>query len=430
MSSRFTFYVSLFIFCASLFVACAAPITQVPTATLTPPENTQPPPSATLVPSPLPPTSTPIPPTFTPEPPTPTATPASINPAEYRWRRVADGLTEPVLLTHAGDSSGRTFIVEQPGVIKILQNGQVLAEPFLDIRDRVNDGANEQGLLGLAFHPQYAANGWFFVNYTGAQGQTVIARFTANGNVADVTSERIVLEIAQPYANHNGGHVAFGPDGFLYIGLGDGGSAGDPQDFAQNLQSLLGKMLRLDVNTEPYAIPPGNPFVSRSDIRPEIWSFGWRNPWRFSFDRATGDMYVADVGQNSIEEVSFQSAASAGGENYGWRFLEGTGAYLGTAPEGLVAPIAGYTHAEGGCSVTGGYVYRGPTLTDLNGVYVFGDYCTGLTWSLRLVNDVWERREFMDTDFVISSFGEDEAGELYLLNHRAGEVYQLVHASD
>lgn len=430
MNSRLTLHISHLTLYVFLLAACAAPTTQAPAPTFMPLPTTQPPSSATLEPSPLPPTSTPIPPTFTPEPPTPTASTSNINPADYVWRRVADGLTEPVLLTHAGDGSGRTFIVEQPGVIKILQNEQVLAEPFLDIRDRVNDGANEQGLLGLAFHPQYAANGWLFVNYIGAQGQTVIARFTAQGNVADAASERIVLEIAQPYANHNGGHVAFGPDGFLYIGLGDGGSAGDPQDFAQNLQSLLGKMLRLDVNTEPYAIPPDNPFVSRSDIRPEIWSFGWRNPWRFSFDRATGDMYVADVGQNAIEEVSFQPAASAGGENYGWRFVEGTGAYLGTAPAGLVPPIAEYTHSEGGCSVTGGYVYRGPTLTDLSGVYVFGDYCTGLTWSLRLVEEVWERRAFMDTDFVISSFGEDEAGELYLLNHRAGEVYQLVRASD
>jgi glucose/arabinose dehydrogenase len=343
---------------------------------------------------------------------------------------VAEGLTEPVFFTHAGDGTGRTFIVEQPGLIKIFQAGQVLVEPFLDIRDRVNDGANEQGLLGLAFHPQYAANGWLFVNYTGAQGQTVIARFTANGNVAEAASETIILEITQPYANHNGGHLAFGPDGFLYIGMGDGGAAGDPQDLAQNPRSLLGKMLRLDMNTEPYAIPPDNPFANQSEVRPEIWSLGWRNPWRFSFDRVTGDMYVGDVGQNQIEEVSFQPAASRGGENYGWRFLEGTGGYLGAPPEGLVPPIAEYTHTEGGCSVTGGYVYRGPTLTDLNGVYLFGDYCTGITWSLHMVKGAWERREFMDTDFVISSFGEDEAGELYVLNHRAGEVYQLVRLGD
>jgi len=399
-----------------------------PTPTPLPP--TQPLPTETPLPSPLPSTSTftPLPPSATPAPPTPTP-PANINPAGYMWQRIAEALTEPVFLTHAADGSGRVFIVEQPGVIRVWHNGQVLAEPFLDIRERVNDSANEQGLLGLAFHPQFTTNGWFFVNYTGAEGRTVVARYNAQGDLADPASERVVLIVDQPYPNHNGGDIAFGPDGFLYIGMGDGGSAGDPQNFAQNLQSLLGKMLRLDVDVEPYAIPPDNPFVGRDDARPEIWSFGWRNPWRFSFDRATGDMYVGDVGQNQLEEVSFQPANSRGGENYGWRFLEGTQPYEGTAPAGLIPPIAEYTHAEGGCSVTGGYVYRGATLTELSGVYLFGDYCTGMIWSVRLVNGVWERQMFMDTDFVISSFGEDETGEIFLLNHRAGEVYQLVRAA-
>lgn len=423
MTPRLTFHFLPFVFCAVLLTACAVPAPPL--------EPSQAPPTATASPTPLPPTSTftPLPPSPTPVPPTPTM-PADINPAEYVWRRVAEDLTRPVFFTHAGYGSGRGFIVEQPGLIRVWQEGQLLAEPFLDIRDRVNDGANEQGLLGLAFHPQFAANGWLFVNYTGAAGQTVVARYTAQGNFADPTSERVVLEVAQPYPNHNGGDIAFGPDGFLYIGMGDGGSAGDPQNFAQNLQSLLGKMLRLDVNVEPYAIPADNPFLGQSEVRPEIWSFGWRNPWRFSFDRATGDMYIGDVGQNQIEEVSFQSAASRGGENYGWRYVEGANAYFGTAPDGLIPPIAQYTHAEGGCSVTGGYVYRGPTLTELTGVYLFGDYCTGIIWSLRLTEGNWERSVFMDTDFVISSFGEDEAGELYLLNHRVGEVYQLARASE
>jgi glucose/arabinose dehydrogenase len=301
--------------------------------------------------------------------------------------------------------------------------------PFLDIQERVNDGANEQGLLGLAFHPRYAENGYFFVNYTGANDETVIARFsvTSDPNRADPASEKVILTIDQPYRNHNGGDLAFGPDGYLYVGMGDGGSAGDPEQRAQNPQSLLGKMLRLDVdNGDPYGIPTDNPFVTRGDVALEIWAYGLRNPWRFSFDRATGDLYIADVGQNAIEEVNIQPADSAGGENYGWDFLEGSQPFEGAAPADTVLPVAEYARGDG-CSVTGGYVYRGAALPELNGVYFFGDYCSGLIWSLqRDAAGAWRRATFGETDFNIGSFGEDAAGELYVLDHRGGGVYQIV----
>jgi len=241
------------------------------------------------------------------------------------------------------------------------------------------------------------------------------------------------LQIAQPYSNHNGGDLAFGPDGYLYIGSGDGGSANDPQNNAQDLQSLLGKMLRIDVRAadpvggRPYAIPPSNPLAGRADARPEIWAYGLRNPWRFAFDRATGDLYIADVGQNTIEEVNFQPADSPGGENYGWRPLEGTRpTELDPVPDGTTPPVAEYTHAEGGCSVTGGYVYRGGALPALVGRYFFGDYCSGTIWVLtRDAAGVWQREVFGQAGFQISAFGEDEAGELYVLSHRGGAVYQV-----
>jgi glucose/arabinose dehydrogenase len=349
------------------------------------------------------------------------------DPAAYTLAPVLGGLQKPVGFAQANDS--RWFIIEQPGVIRVVRDGVLLPTPFLDIRALANDAGSERGLLGLAFSPRYAADGEFFINYTDANGDTLIARYhvSADPDQADPASAQVVLQVAQPYPNHNGGGLAFGPDGYLYIGLGDGGSGGDPQGNGQNLRALLGKMLRLDVRTPPYAIPPDNPFANRSDARPEIWASGLRNPWRYSFDRATGDLYIADVGQNQYEEVDFQPAA-VGGQNYGWNFMEGLHPYRDGAPDGLTAPVVEYTHAGGECSITGGYVYRGAALPQLNGVYLYGDYCSGQVWALFRTPAGWESRALFNAGFLISSFGEDAAGELYLLDHYGGVVYQLVAA--
>jgi glucose/arabinose dehydrogenase len=354
-----------------------------------------------------------------------------VDPNAYALRKIVSGLDEPVDLKHAGDGSGRLFVVEQAGRIRIIRNGVLQPDPFLDIEPLVNSRGNEQGLLGLAFHPDYESNAFFFVNYTDVNGDTVVARYSVSAddpNRADPASAKILLQVDQPFANHNGGDLVFGPDGYLYIGLGDGGSAGDPQGNGQTLSTLLGKLLRIDINNgDPYAIPPGNPFLGRPEVRPEIWAYGLRNPWRYAFDRATGDLYIADVGQNALEEINFQPAGSPGGENYGWNLYEGSRAYEGGPAEGLIMPVAEYSHAEG-CSVTGGYVYRGPGLPALDGVYLYGDYCSGQVWALYRTASGWENTALFEAFFFISSFGEDEAGELYLLDHRGGAVYQLVAA--
>lgn len=401
-----------------------------PTLTIAPTRT----PMATAAPTRTPlPTAT-VPPRTSPTPPHAiSGYPTAPDPRDYKLTRLVNGLQRPTYLTHAGDGSGRLFITEQVGRIRLVVNGQLLEQPFLDISSIVGSRASEQGLLSIAFHPRYASNGHFFVNYTDVRGDTVVARYkvSADPNIADPESGLVLLTIDQPYANHNGGQLQFGPDGYLYIGMGDGGSAGDPQNNGQRLDTLLGKLLRIDVDSaSPYGIPPDNPFRSRDDAKPEIWAYGLRNPWRFSFDRATGDLYMADVGQNAYEEVDFQPAASGGGENYGWNFMEGNHPYGGRSnrPE-FTPPVAEYSHAEGGCSVTGGYVYRGARLPGLAGIYLFGDYCTGLTWTLyRSAPDTWERRLFLRTNLRISSFGEDEAGELYVLDH-VGAVYRLEPAS-
>jgi glucose/arabinose dehydrogenase len=352
----------------------------------------------------------------------------------YRWERVTGGFNRPVYVTHAEDGSGRVFIVDQGGRIWVIVAGELQAEPFLDIRELVSRLANEQGLLGLAFHPDYENNRRFFIHYSDLpNGDTVIAEYAASAddpNRADPESQRIFLQVEQPYANHNGGEITFGPDGYLYIGMGDGGSAGDPQNYGQNTGSLLGKLLRIDVDAgEPYGIPLSNPFVENSAFAPEIWAWGLRNPWRFSFDRATGDLYIADVGQNQLEEVNFQPASSTGGENYGWRGFEGSAVYSGEPIPDAVMPVAEYNHAVG-CSVTGGYVYRGPTLPELDGIYFFADYCSGNLWSsYRDAAGVWQTDLFQQTGRTISSFGEDEAGELYLTDHGSGDILRLVAAS-
>ncbi|MFO0983124.1 MAG: PQQ-dependent sugar dehydrogenase [Planctomycetota bacterium] len=339
--------------------------------------------------------------------------------------RVASGLSQPLFLGSPPGDLERVFIVEQGGVIKILRAGTVLPTPFLDIHARILAGG-ERGLLGLAFHPSYASNGQLFVNYTRAgDGATVVARFSvsADPDVADPTSEVVILTIAQPYANHNGGMIAFGPgDGYLYIGMGDGGSGNDPEGRAQDGGVLLGKMLRIDVDGgSPYVSPPDNPFFGPGDPLDEIWALGVRNPWRFSFDRFTHDLYIGDVGQSDREEVDYEPAQS-GGENYGWRCMEGgrctglTGCSCND-PD-LVVPIHEYTHADG-CAITGGYVYRGCAVPSLQGTYFFGDYCSARIWSLRwdgtTLSDFRDRTAELDPPGApsiasITSFGEGCAG--------------------
>lgn len=363
----------------------------------------------------------------------PTTRDSAPDSSAYQWVEVASGFDRPIGLTNAGDASGRIFVWEQGGRVWIFQNGELLAEPFLNIANLISSevfggGYSERGLLGLAFHPQYSENGLFFVHYSATNGNTVIARYIVsadNPDLADTGSAHIILQAEQPFPNHNGGQLAFGPDGYLYIGLGDGGSQGDPYGNGQNLASLLGKILRIDVNADTYAIPADNPFVNDPNAAPEVWAFGFRNPWRFSFDRATGDLYIADVGQNEWEEVNFQPAESVGGENYGWNVYEADERYSGApAPDSMVLPFTKYSH-DLGCSVTGGYVYRGAALVDLQGVYFFSDWCTGIIWaSYRDTAQLWQTNIFIDTDFNVSSFGEDEDGELYVINY-SGHIMQL-----
>jgi glucose/arabinose dehydrogenase len=343
---------------------------------------------------------------------------------------VVSGLASPVAITHAGDS--RLFITLQDGRIVIWDGTRILPDPFLDIRSRVRSGG-ERGLLSVAFHPQYKTNGFFFVDYTDLNGHTMIARFSVSGdpNRADVNSFRQLLFIEQPFTNHNGGQLQFGPDGYLYIGMGDGGSGGDPNNRAQNLQDLLGKMLRIDVNADTYTIPPLNPFVGQTSRRAEIWSYGLRNPWRFSFDRTTGDLWIADVGQGQWEEINFQSATSIGGENYGWRRMEGSHCFTPSSncnDGSLVLPVVEYSHATGGCSVTGGYVYRGGQSPRLHGTYIYGDLCSGVIWgSVRdATTNAISTRVLIDTSFSISTFGEDLNGEVYVTDYENGAIYRIV----
>ena len=349
---------------------------------------------------------------------------------------VVAGFERPVFLAEPDDGSGRLFVVEQPGRIRIVEAGGVLPEPFLDITDRVESGGSEQGLLGLAFHPDFVANGEFFVGYTANTGEgagdNTVSRFHVSADEpdrADPASEEVLLAIPDPYPNHNGGLVQFGPDGSLYASTGDGGSSGDPENNGQNPQTLLGNILRIDVDETvdglPYAIPADNPFADGEGGRPEVWAYGLRNPWRFSFDRETGNLWIADVGQNWIEEVNFQPADAAGGANYGWNVLEGTSCFADDEcnRERFVAPVAEYTH-DFGCSVTGGYVYRGGEIEALAGVYLFGDYCSGLVWGLAPEGDDWRTLGPIETGLNIASFAEDQAGNIYLLA-LDGAVYRL-----
>jgi glucose/arabinose dehydrogenase len=350
---------------------------------------------------------------------------------DARLELVASGLDFPVYLTQL--PGGPRFVVEKGGTIRRLTAAGPEPNPFLDLATEVS-GGSEQGLLSLAFHPQVVANRRFFVSYTDRQGDSQVVEY-ALGQADGDPPQRIgtILSVDQPFSNHNGGHILFGPDGMLYFGLGDGGGAGDPEENAQDLGTLLGKLLRLDLERSvPYGIPAGNPFADSTGARPEIWAFGLRNPWRFAFDRSTGDLYIADVGQNEREEVDVVAAGSAGGENYGWDFLEGTRCFeprTNCQRPGLVSPVVEYDHDQG-CSITGGFVYRGTAVPAIAGHYFYADYCSGFVRSFRWIGGVTDEASWPELSPPagrVTSFGEDEAGELYVLSTH-GEVYRVVAA--
>ncbi len=375
------------------------------------------------------------PPSFTP----PVAGPGSLT---IDLRKVAGGFDQPVFATGAGDGSGRLFVVEQPGRIRVVRDGAVLPTPFLDIGESVRC-CGEQGLLGLAFQPGYGSGGHVFVvDYTDVNGDTEIATGTtssSNPDVADPGSVHTILKVDQPFANHNGGMVAFGPDGYLYVGMGDGGSGGDPQGNGQRLDTLLGKILRIDPlhgGSAAYAVPDTNPFIAAGDgARPEIWAYGLRNPWRFSFDRALGDLWIGDVGQASWEEVDVARAADGGGRglDYGWNRMEGTHCFqaiLGCDQAGLALPVTEYGHGAGDCAIIGGYVYRGSAIPALDGTYLFADECTGTIRAIPAAGPPGPPSVvLLETHRAISSFGEDEVGELYLTDLASGDLLQVVAAS-
>ncbi|TXE17426.1 T9SS type A sorting domain-containing protein [Psychroserpens burtonensis] len=346
----------------------------------------------------------------------------------------ATGLSNPVNIKHAGDD--RLFVAERDGRIKVMNtDGSINPTNFLDIDGRVTDFGGEQGLLAMAFHPNYASNGYFYVNYIDNNGDTVIARFTrSSADIADPNSEVVLLSVVQPFGNHNGGDMHFGPEGYLYISLGDGGAADDPGNRAQSLNTLLGKMLRIDVDATDmgnYGIPADNPFVGNSAALNEIWSYGLRNTWKFSFDKTTGDLWTADVGQNQIEEINKALASSTGGENYGWKCFEGNSIFSSQTSCNTItheAPVAQYTHSStGGCSITGGYVYRGTTKITLQGLYFFADFCsddigyvqetTPGNYDISFIEDL--------SGLGISAFGEDFDGELYVVSLFQGAIFKL-----
>ena len=337
--------------------------------------------------------------------------------AGVRLVEVASGLDQPLYVT-APPGDPRVFVVEQPGRVRIIQNGQLVATPFLDVSSIITSGG-ERGLLSIAFHPHYSANGFFYVDYTDRNGDTRVVRYhvSSDPNRADPASAQVVLGQQQPYANHNGGLLLFGPDGKLYVGLGDGGSGGDPQGNGQNLATLLGKILRIDVDAgQPYAIPADNPFAGQAGKRGEIWIYGVRNPWRFSFDSQSGLFYVADVGQNAWEEVNVVPA-NRGGLNFGWNLMEGTHCYSASScsSAGLTLPVLEYGHDEG-CSITGGYVYRGSAIPSVRGHYFYSDYCNGWIRSFRWDGTQAADRRQWDVGSLgnVTSFGEDASHELYV----------------
>jgi glucose/arabinose dehydrogenase len=414
-----------------------SPATPVATTTPTPDPTATQTPTGTPTATPTVPSTPAATATLTPTPQATAVDPAAI---DLQLETVAGGFDTPVFVTQPPGDSERLFVVEKPGRIRIIEAGEVLDQPFLDVADLIDAGSSEQGLLGLAFHPDYGSNGRFFIYYTAAEsGDNTVAEYRVSEDpmVAAPGSGRVLLAVADFAGNHNGGMLAFGPDGYLYAALGDGGGGGDPEGNGQRLDALLGKILRIDIDGEdslgsgrPYAIPPGNPFADGEDgAQPEIWAYGLRNPWRFSFDRATGDLWIADVGQGSREEVNLEPLGTGGGRNYGWNRYEGTECFNdegGCGRRGLEMPVYDYGH-ELGCSVTGGYVYRGFLSPALDGLYIFGDYCSGIIWGLdQRPNGRWRATELLASGALITSFGEDNAGELYLADASAGVIARIV----
>ena len=370
---------------------------------------------------------------------------------------IADGFEKPVFVTSYPNDAKLLYVVEQAGVIKVIKNGDKIKQPFFDINNNVVNPSrpgDERGLLGFAFHPKHITNGKFYINYMNNDGYTIVSEFLVNSKLnADHNSERILLKLKQPYRNHNGGDIQFGPDGYLYISIGDGGKAGDPLNAGQDLNTLLGKIIRINVDQEPYGIPKSNPYYGQKDKRSEIWAWGLRNVWRFSFDKKTGDIYYGDVGQNKWEEINFEPASSNGGINYGWRIMEANHCYdpkENCPQKGLTKPIIEYPNdanymvilgggsqadAEG-CSVTGGYVYRGKNIKSMQGQYIFGDYCSGNIWTFKVVNgkatnfiNRTEEINIGNGEFTtyISSFGQDSDGELYIVDYNGG-IYKLIES--
>jgi glucose/arabinose dehydrogenase len=374
--------------------------------------------------------------------------------AQLEANLIASGFDQPLYIKNYPNDNDMLLIVEQDGIIKIVQNMKIKDFPFLDITDRVHQTwypADERGLLGLTFDPSFEKNNFFYINYINQDGFSIISRFKVNNGLGNPDSEEILLKLKQPYMNHNGGFLEFGPDGYLYISIGDGGSAGDPEKRAQDLSNLFGTIIRIDVSNEGnYIIPESNPFFNHSKFKNEIWHYGLRNVWRFSFDKENGDLYMGDVGQNEWEEIDYHAYNSPSGLNYGWNILEGNHCYgediKNCNSNDTVLPIFEYPNDANyaktivgwdqpdmyGCSVTGGYVYRGQNKPELYGRYIFGDYCTGKVWSLlnngednSLINHTDELLNSMDkTEFYLSSFGQDENGELYLIDY-AGDVYSI-----
>jgi glucose/arabinose dehydrogenase len=379
-------------------------------------------PSTTAPTRSTPPATTPTTPASPSPEPTPPA-PPNLAAVRIRLVRIANVEQPVAMAVRAGDPA--LYVAEKTGRVVAIRGGRVDPDPVVDLTGRVSLGS-EQGLLGIAFAPN---RGHMYVNYTDANGHTHVTEFAMRGGVAAPASERDVLVVEQPYSNHNGGNLVFGPDGYLYVGMGDGGSGGDPHGNGQSLSTLLGKMLRIiprPTGGLPYGIPPDNPFVERGGARPEIWALGLRNPWRYSFDRATGDLWIGDVGQSSWEEISVQRAGSAGGANFGWNILEGSHPFAGEqVPGRAIGPVFEYPQTEGGCTVIGGFVYRGAAIRALRGAYLFGDLCIGELEAIRVRNGrVTGHRALGPVVENLSSFGEDGRGELYALSLN-GDVYRL-----